>query len=118
MACHGRAGLHWACCRELTSLTLSHFVFASFGDVLPITGYTLKLGTEMKWETEMERAANCAKVLVKCRQNVANKLFTSVDAKHHGASLSELWNVTWVGNNSVCKLQLSKSKRRHSLGFG
>ena len=27
---------------------------------------------------------------------------TSVDAKHHGASLSERWNVTWVGNNSVC----------------
>ena len=22
---------------------------------------------------------------------------TSVDAKHHGASLSERWNVTWVG---------------------
>ena len=30
------------------------------------------------------------------------KLLTSVDAKHHGASLSERWNVTWVGNNSVC----------------
>ena len=28
--------------------------------------------------------------------------YTSVDAKHHGASLSERWNVTWVGNNSVC----------------
>ena len=27
---------------------------------------------------------------------------TSVDAKYHGASLSEQWNVTWVGNNSVC----------------
>jgi len=27
---------------------------------------------------------------------------TSVDAKHHGASLSERWNVTWVGNNSIC----------------
>ena len=26
---------------------------------------------------------------------------TSVDAKHHGASLSERWNVTWVGNNSI-----------------
>ena len=24
---------------------------------------------------------------------------TSVDTKHHGASLSEQWNVTWVGNN-------------------
>ena len=22
---------------------------------------------------------------------------TSVDAKHHGASLTERWNVTWVG---------------------
>ena len=46
---------------------------------------------------------------------------TSVDAKHHGASLSERWNVTWVGNNSICihiKLQLSKSKCRHSLGLG
>ena len=49
---------------------------------------------------------------------VALAIDTSVDAKHHGASLSEQWNVTWVGNNSVCKLQLSKSKRRHSLGFG
>ena len=28
-------------------------------------------------------------------------LITSVDAKHHGASLSERWNVTWVGNNSI-----------------
>jgi len=28
--------------------------------------------------------------------------YTSVDAKHHGASLSKQWNVTWVGNNSVC----------------
>ena len=28
--------------------------------------------------------------------------YTSVDAKHLGASLSEQWNVTWVGNNSVC----------------
>ena len=36
-------------------------------------------------------------------------IHTSVDAKHHGASLSERWNVTWVGNNSVCKLQLSRS---------
>ena len=27
---------------------------------------------------------------------------TSVDAKHHGASLSERWNVAWVGNNSIC----------------
>ena len=27
---------------------------------------------------------------------------TSVDAKHHGASLWERWNVTWVGNNSIC----------------
>ena len=26
----------------------------------------------------------------------------TLDAKHHGASLSERWNVTWVGNNSVC----------------
>ena len=26
---------------------------------------------------------------------------TSVDAKHHGASLSERWNVTWVGKNSM-----------------
>ena len=26
---------------------------------------------------------------------------TSVDAKHHGASLSERWNVIWVGNNSI-----------------
>ena len=26
---------------------------------------------------------------------------TSVDAKHHGTSLSERWNVTWVGNNSI-----------------
>ena len=25
-------------------------------------------------------------------------ILTSVDAKHHGASLSERWNVTWVGN--------------------
>ena len=36
---------------------------------------------------------------------------TSVDAKHHGASLSERWDVRWVGNNSICthiKLQLSK----------
>ena len=31
-----------------------------------------------------------------------NLIFTSVDAKHHGASLSKQWNVTWVGNNSVC----------------
>ena len=47
--------------------------------------------------------------------------YTSVDAKHHGASLSERWNVTWVGNNSIIihiKLQLSKSKCRHSLGLG
>ena len=29
-------------------------------------------------------------------------LYYSVDAKHHGASLSEQWTVTWVGNNSVC----------------
>ena len=29
---------------------------------------------------------------------------TSVDAKHHGASLSEWWNVTWVGNNSMYTL--------------
>jgi len=29
-------------------------------------------------------------------------IITSVDAKHHVASLSEQWNVTWVGNNSVC----------------
>ena len=29
-------------------------------------------------------------------------LLTSVDAKHHGASLNEWWNVTWEGNNSVC----------------
>ena len=28
-------------------------------------------------------------------------VMTSVDAKHHGASLSEWWNVTWVGNNSI-----------------
>ena len=26
----------------------------------------------------------------------------SVDAKHHGARLSERWNVIWVGNNSIC----------------
>jgi len=33
----------------------------------------------------------------------ANKDYnkTSVDAKHHGASLSKRWNVTWVGN-SIC----------------
>ena len=36
-------------------------------------------------------------VIVQCRGDI-----TSVDAKHHGASLSERWNVTWVGNNSVC----------------
>ena len=37
-------------------------------------------------------------------QNIAAyvRYKTSVDAKHHGASLSERWNVTWVGNNSVC----------------
>ena len=38
-------------------------------------------------------------------------IYTSVDAKHHGASLSKWWDVTWVGNNSICthiKLQLSK----------
>ena len=29
---------------------------------------------------------------------------TSVDAKHHGVSLSERWNVTWVGNNSMYTL--------------
>ena len=28
-------------------------------------------------------------------------IVTSVDAKHHGASLSERWNVTWVGNNTL-----------------
>ena len=28
-------------------------------------------------------------------------LDTSVDVKHHGPSLSERWNVTWVGNNSM-----------------
>ena len=33
---------------------------------------------------------------------VTSRIYTSVDAKHHGASLSEWWNVTWVGNNSVC----------------
>jgi len=27
--------------------------------------------------------------------------YTSVDSKHHGASLSERWNVTWVGNNTL-----------------
>ena len=45
---------------------------------------------------------------------------TSVDAKHHGASLSERWNVTWVDNkvHVHIKLQLSKSKCRHSLDFG
>jgi len=33
---------------------------------------------------------------------ISHTVITSVDAKHHGASLSERWNVTWVGNNSVC----------------
>ena len=44
----------------------------------------------------------------------------NVDAKHHGASLSERWNVTWWVTTVYVhiKLQLSKSKRRHSLGFG
>ena len=27
-------------------------------------------------------------------------LYTSVGAKHHRASLSKLWHVTWVGNNT------------------
>jgi len=36
-------------------------------------------------------------------QYVSSLLYqTSVDAKHHGASLSQRWNVTWVGNNSIC----------------
>ena len=32
---------------------------------------------------------------------------TSVDAKHHGASLTERWNVTWVGNNSICTHEIT-----------
>ena len=28
---------------------------------------------------------------------ISTVICTSVDAKHHGASLSERWNVTWVG---------------------
>jgi len=34
-----------------------------------------------------------------------NPYYTIVDAKHHGASLSERWNVKWVGIvcNSACK---------------
>ena len=35
---------------------------------------------------------------------------TSEAAKHHGASLSKRWHVTWVGNNSICKLQLKMQK--------
>jgi len=53
------------------------------------------------------------------RANALGNYVTSVDAKHHGASLTKQWNVTWVGNkvHVHIKLQLSKSKHRHSLGF-
>ena len=37
-----------------------------------------------------------------CMYRVKKQVMTSVDAKHHGVSLSERWNVTWVGNNSIC----------------
>ena len=35
---------------------------------------------------------------------------TSVDANHHGASLGERWNVTWVGNNSMYTLNHNSPK--------
>ena len=63
-------------------------------------------------EVKVQQSCNAARILIGASLSEPHTsesnggffiyIYTSVDAKHHGASLSERWNVTWVGNNSVC----------------